>query len=85
MLRITVKRLLFTGSEWRGINVSKWRDDENQEQGRPRSGHWKKPVCAEQGEALVTFAAFSVRGNFFLPRNFSSALSCKVEFIWNVC
>lgn len=33
MLRITVKRLLFTGSEWEGINVSKWRDGENQEQG----------------------------------------------------
>lgn len=46
----------------------------------PRSRHWKEPVCAEQGEALVTFAALSVQGDFFLPRNFFSALSCKVEF-----
>lgn len=34
----------------------------------PRSGHWKEPVCAEQGGALVTFAALSVQGKFFFSQ-----------------
>lgn len=73
MLRITVKRLLFTGSEWGGINsVQMVRDGESQEQAeRASGGHWKGRGCAEQGEALVTFAALSVQGNFFPPKKLS--------------
>lgn len=38
----------------------------------PRSGHPKGHGCAEQGEALITSAAFGVQGNFFSPKKLSA-------------